>query len=134
MPKKELGGRMRIGIVLSVVWFVGFGAYIWVSEIGPRMHSYQFQLKTCVQILNMANDALQDVQNQNDRDKRQAANWARYEKCQGKATMFLNREIDNVYRTIPIFLAVDFGIILVFWLLAWFAAPIRHLIKRGFAT
>jgi hypothetical protein len=95
------------------------------------MNFYQFQLNTCLQTLNMANDSLQYIHNRSDRDKRQAANWTRYERCQSKATMFLNQEVDKAYRTVPILLAVDFGVILFFWLLAWFA---KRWVKLGFAT
>lgn len=30
-------GWRRIGIVLSVIWFVGFGGYMWKSEVSPAV-------------------------------------------------------------------------------------------------
>jgi hypothetical protein len=40
-------GWRRIGIVLSVIWFIGFGGYVWTSEVRHISDYYEFQLKMC---------------------------------------------------------------------------------------
>jgi hypothetical protein len=30
---KKLNGWQRIGIGLSIVWFIGFAAFVWTSEV-----------------------------------------------------------------------------------------------------
>jgi hypothetical protein len=38
---------LRIGIVLSVIWFVGFGGYIWFSSIQRLDDLYSLDLRAC---------------------------------------------------------------------------------------
>ena len=42
----------RIGIVASVIWFVLFGGYLFVTWSGELHHSYQRQLHECYQTLS----------------------------------------------------------------------------------
>jgi hypothetical protein len=40
-------GWRRIGVVLSVLWFVGFGAWLWISSISEHNAFYRLQLHNC---------------------------------------------------------------------------------------
>jgi hypothetical protein len=125
-----LNGWQRIGIVLSVIWFIGFAGYIWSQQVKSDVELYGRYLDTCYTILNMDNEAY--IANQEDRDKRQAANWTKYEKCQSGAGAIFHERADNNYKGIPILLAVDFGTVLFGWLVVWSGIGITRWIKGGF--
>jgi len=80
----------RIGIVLSVIWFIGFAGYIWIYSVRDASDFHRWQLDVCNSILNMDNEALQYIGKQEDRDKKQTASWTKYEKCQSEAGAFLS--------------------------------------------
>jgi hypothetical protein len=46
-------GWRRIGIVLSVLWFVGFGFWLWSSETNRHYEFYKGQLSTCYAVSSM---------------------------------------------------------------------------------
>jgi hypothetical protein len=127
-----LNGWHRIGIVSSVIWFIGFAGYIWIYSTRDASDFYGSQLGMCYTILNVDNEALQYIGKQEDRNKGQTANWTKYEKCRSDATAFFNHTADNNYKGIPILLAVDFGTVLFGWLFVWFGIGITRWIKGGF--
>ena len=100
---------VRIGVILSVIWFVGFGAYTWFSNIWRLDELYSLDMRTC-------SDRFDRTQNQ-----------ISYEDCIDDATE-LYRSRFNVYKEhIPQLLAVDFGIIALVWSLALFGVVITRL-------
>ena len=46
MPNTARGWR-RIGIVLSVIWFLGFGVFLWETSLNDLVRPYAYQLKQC---------------------------------------------------------------------------------------
>ncbi len=104
---------------MSIIWFVGLAGYLWVSGTQSAAKFYGGQLSMWWMILNVDNESLQYIGKQEDRDKRQAANWTKYEKCQEEAKAFFYREAEGNQKAIPILLAVDFGTIVFAWLVAW---------------
>ena len=112
----KVGVMVRIGIVLSVIWFVGFGAYTWFSSIRRLDDLYSRDMRTC-------SENFDRTQNQ-----------INYEDCIGEATE-LYRSRFNVYKErIPRLLAVDFGIIAFCWSVALFGVVITRWIRRGLST
>jgi len=124
-----LNGWQRIGIVLSVIWFIGFAGYAWSHAVQSVVEFYGRHLDICYTILNMDTEAY--IGNQEDRDKRQAANWTKFKKCQSEGSAILNEMADNNYKGIPILLAVDFGTVLFGWLVVWSGMGITRWIKKG---
>jgi hypothetical protein len=51
---------------------------------------HRWQLDVCNLILNIDNEALQYIGKQEDWDKKQTANWTKYEKCHSEAGAFLS--------------------------------------------
>ncbi len=91
------------------------------------------QLEGCYSILNAENESLQYIPKPEDRDKRQSANWAKYQKCQTAAGDFFTRQFDEQKAAIPLLVGIDLATILVGWLLAWFVVVIVRWIGRGLA-
>jgi hypothetical protein len=93
MPSRLIGCEMRIrlnrwqrvGVILSVLAFVGLGIYAWVFEARQRDRFYSTQLSMCYNTLRTQNDALQDLETQEDRAKRETANQSEYEQCKNEA-------------------------------------------------
>jgi len=51
-------GRRRIGIILSVIWFLGFGLFLWQRTVEDIVQPYSDTLKACGEILDIDNEAL----------------------------------------------------------------------------
>src|SRR5262249_7324454 len=126
-----LNGWQRIGIVVSTIWFIGFGAFIWTDTVRQNGEFYGSSLRMCTLILNANNEGLQYIGKQDERDKRQSANWAKYEKCQKDAEAFLNREYEEAKSGIPLLLAIYVGTVLGGWLVVWMFVCITRWVKQG---
>ena len=120
----------RIGIVLSVLAFVGLGVYAWVFEAQHREQFYRWRLSMCDATLQIENKSLQHIGKEEDRDQREAAIQADHERCKGEAVANLHESYDASVRRLPIFLAKVFGLIILAWLIEWFVVEIARWIKR----
>ena len=110
--RNKVKAMLRIGIVLSVIWFVGFGGYTWFSSIRRLDDLYSLDIRTCSETFDI-------TQNQ-----------IRYEDCIEEATDLYHSRF-NVYKErIPQLLAIDFGIIAFGWAVALFVIVITRLIRR----
>jgi hypothetical protein len=127
-------GWRRVGIVLSVIWFVAFGSYLWSSGVSSMGQFHRQQLEGCYQILTADNEALQYIQKPEERDKRQATYWAKFQKCQVEAGNFFTRQFNEQKAAIPLLLAIDLGTILIAWLLIWFVVVVLRWVGKGFAS
>src|SRR4051794_19615190 len=103
---------LRIGIVLSVIWFVGFGGYIWFSSIRRLDDLFSLDMRTCSENFD------------------RTENQAKYEYCIDEATELYHSRFNVYTERIPRLLAVDFGIIAFGWVLAMFVIVTRRLIRR----
>src|SRR5262249_60983052 len=127
------GGR-RIGIVLSVIWFITFGAYFWSLEFGRQKGFYRSQLEICNRILRADNVGLEYIIKPDEREKRRLANWKTHQDCQNRALAFFSAEFDELrQKGILIVLAVDAATILVGWLVVWGLVSTVRRIGQGFA-
>jgi hypothetical protein len=105
---------VRIGIILSVLWFIGFGAYVWLSSTQRLNYLYSHDLAVCSQTFDTA------------------LNSGNYEYClQDARELYLNR-VDNYKGRIPRFLAIDFGVAAFAWSVALLGIVITRLIRRAF--
>jgi hypothetical protein len=134
MTVNRARGWRRIGVVLSVIWFIGFGDYIWVSEVGRIGEFYRWQLETCGKILSNANDGLQYIAKQEEREKRQSENRAKYKECQDSASSFHGSSNADLRKGIPLLLAVDLGTVAFGWLVVWLVTLVVRWVQRGFAS
>src|SRR5437016_6346166 len=113
-------GWRRIGIVLSVLWFIGFGGWIRISGVQHISDFYSWQLKMCYAILGTDNESLQYIKNPDDREKRQAENSAKHKRCEEQASAFFMQQADQNYNGIPILLGIDLATVALGWLVVWF--------------
>jgi hypothetical protein len=107
---------VRIGIVLSVFWFIGFGGYVWFSSMQRLSDLYSLDLQACSAKF--------------DRDQ----NSVNYEDCLDEATERYHSRFNTYKERIPQLLLLDFGIMAVGWLIALLGGVITRFIRRGFPT
>ena len=127
----RLNRWQRVGIVLSVLAFVGIGTYAWVFEAWHRDRFYRTQLSMCYNTLRTQNDALQDLGTQEDRAQRETANQAEYEQCMNEADATLRATTDADLKRMPIFLATVLGLIVIAWLIELLVVEIARWIMRS---
>ncbi len=135
---KRLNGWQRIGVLLSVIWFVGFAWFLWTGSKGHALDFYGGQLRMCGAILDADNSALQYIQDLDKRNARQDENWTNYEKCKENAEQFYHRNAGDYASWnqwgLGLFLlfTVDLVIVAVAWLFAWLGVGVIRWIRRGF--
>ena len=101
----RLNRWQQIGVVLSMLAFVGIGIYAWVFEARHRDSFYITQITMCYGTLRIQNDALQGLGTQEDRAEREAANQSEYGQCMNEADATLRETNDANLKHMPIFLA-----------------------------
>jgi hypothetical protein len=105
----KLNGWQRIGIVVSVIWFVG----LWLSSL----HQQAQAKAKYVECLHIAEETME----------RCLAEWQRLDNS-------ILANLGAVGRMdLRVLLAIDFGTIVFGWLLAWLAIVVARWIRRGFA-
>jgi hypothetical protein len=113
--RTRLNRWQRIGIVLSVLAFMGLAVYAWVFEARHRDKFYSTQLSMCAGTLRTQNEALQGIGTQEDRAKREAVNQSEYEECKNEAGATLRDLFNTSLQRMPIFLAKVLGLIVLAW-------------------
>ena len=127
----RLNRWQQIGVVLSVLAFVGIGIYAWVFEARHRDSFYITQITMCYNTLRTQNDALQGLGTQEDRPEREAANQAEYGQCMNEADATLRATTDADLKRMPIFLATVLGLIVIAWLIELLVVEIARWIMRS---
>lgn len=141
-PRCDLVGKManrargwrRIGIVLSVIWFVGFGSYLWSGDVSRIGEFYSWQLKNCYARETIRNEALQYAKDERDREKWSAETEAKAKECRAKASAFHSYQWEQARGGLWILFAVDLATILLGSLVVWLIVLVARWINRGFAS
>jgi hypothetical protein len=135
MGTKGRGWR-RIGIVLSVIWFVGFFAWVWTNDVQQKSEFAAHQVNGCYLILSADNESLQYIKDENERETRSAANWRKYHDCEDRVWAFFTTEVQASHSAaaLAILLAIDLAAVLIGWLTTWSVVlVVRWIGGRGFA-
>jgi len=112
VDQNRVNAMAQIGIVLSVIWFVGFAGYGWFSGIHRTDELYGLELQTC-------SESFDKTQNETN-----------YGYCVDAATELYHDRLNYHKERIPKILAVDFGIIALGWLSVLFGVVIVRLLRR----
>jgi hypothetical protein len=103
----RLEGWRAVGLVLSILWFVGFAAWGWNDSIEQNRHKFTAGLNDCYR---------SETQRPSDTD------WTQFRECLDKEKALFAQEFESNRRSIPILLAIDLFIIVMAWLVAWLLA------------
>jgi len=134
MTTNRQRGWRGIGIMLSVIWFIGFGGYVWVREGNEKAKFFWGQSMICNSILSTRNESLQSIANEETREKREAENWANFKECRDEALRFYGSSLEDSRKGIPVLLALDAGTVAFGWLVAWIVLSVARWVQRGFAS
>jgi hypothetical protein len=107
---------VRIGIILSVLWFVGFGGYTWFSSVQQLNDLYSRDVQRCSENFD------------------RTQNSVNYEYCLEDARQLYLSRFDTYKAGIPRLIAIDFGIIAFCWLVALLGVLIALLMRRAFRS
>jgi hypothetical protein len=111
--KIRFNAWQRIGILVSLVWFIGFAVYVWGNETQRGNKIYRMSLAKCEAALGAGN------------------NWAQYEMCNDEAAESLHSQFDDLKRDIPILFAVDVGTVVLSWFIVLSGIMITRWVRRG---
>jgi hypothetical protein len=146
-------GWRRIGVVVSVIWFIGFSGYYYyagkeailkeemskevISKGGMSKEkisdSIDSQLKYCVTHSNgeAEFDNCADSVRRNLREMR--SSFQRMNDNIQRINYNILHKEDEFTASIPLFVAFNFATIICGWLLGWFGIVTARWIRRGFA-
>jgi hypothetical protein len=105
-------GWRRIGVILSVIWFVGFGLYAWTDSTTQSSNFYKASLSVCYGLSKPADG----------------------DRCKNEATALFKQEADKRWEQFPLFLAFDLATVAVGWLLVWAVVALVRWVGRGFSS
>jgi hypothetical protein len=116
-----MNGWKRIGIVLSVIWSVGFTPWAWVTALENASAISLSSFESCFDRY--------DASNALERNK------AKFEACMKPVNARF--EADNLrlrsWAGVMPFVGIDLAIILVGWLIVWGISAVVRWIAAGFA-
>jgi hypothetical protein len=125
----KLGGWQRIGVILSVLWFIGFGVFMFDEEISRHSASHVRQLGNCNKIAEFERQwflrrddpayATKDAEVQRKLDK-----------CRDDADAFFMEQ--DPRSSLWIILLIDLASIALAWLLVWTVVSLVRWVSRGF--
>ena len=105
----------RIGIAVSIVWFIGFAWFLWPTE--DEGEFYNEQLRLCKTMWHA--DKGQSGAIDKGQDKRQAHDWSEYVKCKSRAATLADRHRAAEKRDKRFLLGVDYLIVVFGWFVVW---------------
>ena len=129
----KLNVWQRIGIVLSLIWFISFAEYFLHYGSQDAIRYYREARRSCDSVIKSSNDVAVSLEQKEDRVTQLAENRAKYRKCRRDARNMRGQMLSDVYKGVPLLIAADFGIIVFGWLLGWFGIVITRWIRRRFA-
>jgi hypothetical protein len=123
-------GLRRLGIVLSALWFVGFGVWLWLTTTGAYMDVHQGQLQDCYNLYRKEREQLWGYDP--EFDQKAAKINSEYKACQEEATAHFDREVGKLFYSQGWFiLAVDAGVLALVWLVAWISVSVWRWVAAG---
>jgi len=123
-------GWRWLGGVLSLLWFVGFGGWLWMSSVGDRHEWYALQLQRCYSSSVMNREKLQTDNGQYDQ---KIADISReYYFCTERAKAIFDRQMDERRSHVGKIMAINAGVLAAIWLLVWMAITVLRWGAAGF--
>jgi hypothetical protein len=123
----KLGGWQRIGVILSVLWFIGFGVFMFEHEFSGHSDFRMWQLGNCVKIAEWRRESLQPSDASRD-----AQIERDLKDCSDRASAFFTKQVGDLWSNLWILLLIDLASIALAWLLVWIVVSLVRWVSRGF--
>jgi hypothetical protein len=128
-------GWRRIGIIVSVIWFLGFGVLLWNQFVEDTVAPYALDLKICSAIEQHRDEFWQaKARNSEELSEKLQANQDEYEKCASKAKLQWESERPSDSVLAIAVLVIDSVTIALGWLIVWGSVALGRWVYRGFAA
>jgi hypothetical protein len=132
MPNTARGWR-RIGIVLSVVWFLGFGVFLYIRALDDAVQPYVAALHNCDLIRELALESMPGVITDLEKKNKWVDQILENEnKCKKDAALRSSTPPASVL--LGWVLVADLLTIGLGWLIVWGCVAVVRWIRRGFAA
>jgi hypothetical protein len=69
----RLNGWQRIGVLLSIIWFIGFAAYVWYGDRKHKSDFYLSSLGFCSRLWDGAAERSMNIQDTQEREKKRGS-------------------------------------------------------------
>jgi len=100
----------RIGVIVSVIWFLGFGFYLWNSAIRQNEDWYSGELQICMMMNSSA-------------DERQ---------CSADSERVFLSQVENNEKGLPLLAGIDLAAVGFGWLCTWIVIALAPgVVSRG---
>ena len=125
-------GWRRLGVVLSVIWFIGFGAWMWITSTDNLGKDYQSSLGFCYSIGSMEREPIRwdDPQAQ----QRLAVIESQEKACRQRASEGFHQGWEHLKSQSWLIVLVDVVSIVLFWLVALIIVSVGRWVAIGFRT
>ena len=107
----------RIGVAVSILWFIGFAWFLWPTREGDSDRDYY--MKRCNDTLRKQSEYLQEMDKGEPRNKMQDRYLAEHAKCQASANTTYYRQIAMDKKDARWLLSFDYLSVVFGWLLVW---------------
>jgi hypothetical protein len=119
-----------LGLVVSVLWLVGFGVWLWISSVGERPEWYALQLQRCYSSSEIKREKLQP-----ERYDSQLADVSReYQSCIVQAKTIFDGQMDELRSHVRKIMALNAGVLAAIWLLVFLGVPVGRWIALRFVS
>jgi hypothetical protein len=119
-------GLRRLGVVLSALWFMGFGVWLWLSATRAYVDIHQGRLQECYDVYRKQRDQLWGYDSEFDQKAAKINN--EYKACQEESAALFGRQ---VYSQGWLIFAVDAGVLAAVWLIAWTSIAVWRRLPAG---
>jgi len=122
-------GWCWLGAVVSLLWLVGLGGWLWMSSAGDRDEWYAIQLQRCYSSNDINREKLRLDNEQYDQKITDISR--EYYFCTERAKAIFDRQMDEIRFHIRNVMAVNAGMLVAIWLLVWIAIIVWRWIAAG---
>jgi hypothetical protein len=129
-----MSGWRRIGIVLSVFWFLGFGIFLWHQLVEDAVRPYTAALQRCSLIEDNEMNGLQYITDPDKRDKRLYAILDNEHRCKEDAALQWKSTQPSDGLLAVVMLATNLVTIALGWLIVWGCVAVVRWIRRGLVS
>jgi len=105
-------GWLRLGLVLSVVWFLGVGWVLWAKQDATIRSEFAGQWRNCLFL------------QQSNRDE--------YRQCQAKAQVRHNQQQAEIAKRVLSLLLMDFASLVLSWIAVGLGIVVFRWVMKGF--
>jgi hypothetical protein len=133
----KLNRWQRYGVVVSVIWIIGFAGYFWDKAEKNTLQVFNAEAFACLPILGISINDFEKGRAWEDIAKNlgtlNAAAMPEFMKCFDAVRGRHSQSTFNNFKNISVLIAEGFGTIIIVWLVAWVGIVAVRRIRRGFA-